>query len=258
MEDLSGHLRVERRDGSESRGRAGEALRRMQLSHDVRHGLATIGVIVETLATTRPLSGEVTDCLRGLRSELSSLIALVDEEFSVTEGPLGVRPIRLDVAAVDLVKSLRPATSTVLEVHVQPTQSAVSMVGLWRALRNLLDNAVRAASPTGTVQVRVFTLQGRAIIEVEDNGPGFGLAPRGQASLGLGIVQDFLGIYDGTLEIAPGQDSGCCARITLPAVATLEVVPPADERHGEQPARERRLAIDLTEPASPDTTCSSS
>jgi signal transduction histidine kinase len=64
-------------------------------------------------------------------------------------------------------------------------------VALWRAIRNVLDNACRVAA--GRVDVRVDADRGWIAVQVDDDGPGFGAGPAarpGLASLGLGLVHD--------------------------------------------------------------------
>ena len=50
-------------------------------------------------------------------------------------------------------------------------------IALRRSARNLVDNAVRAAGPDGRVEVAVRREGSRAVLEVSDDGPGFGRMP---------------------------------------------------------------------------------
>ena len=58
---------------------------------------------------------------------------------------------------------------------------------LWRALANVVDNATRAAGQAGRVEV-VIGQASQTVIDVIDDGPGFGNGPPGTASLGLQVV----------------------------------------------------------------------
>jgi signal transduction histidine kinase len=91
-------------------------------------------------------------------------------------------------------------------------------LALWRALRNVLDNACRVAG--GRVDVKVVNEQGWIAIQVDDDGPGFGSGstPKtgGLASLGLGIVHDLVSGYGGSLEIRHCELGGARVRILLP------------------------------------------
>jgi signal transduction histidine kinase len=118
---------------------------------------------------------------------------------------------------------LRPAAEeqgTRLEVA---TDAAVPVVAadrtqLEQALVNLGKNALEAAGPGGRVAVRVSARAGRAVLEVEDTGPGippevavhlftpfFSTKEHGQG-LGLTLVQEVLRQHrcDFTLDGPPG------------------------------------------------------
>ncbi|RMI40077.1 hypothetical protein EBO15_27915 [Actinomadura harenae] len=88
-------------------------------------------------------------------------------------------------------------------------------VALWRALRNVLDNACRVAGHR--VNVRVGVERGWVVLQVDDDGPGFGQAPGGLASLGLGIVHDLVSGYGGSLEIRTCEMGGARVRLLLPS-----------------------------------------
>ena len=57
-----------------------------------------------------------------------------------------------------------------------------------RAVFNLVENACRAAGPTGKVVVSVRREDNTVRLAVGDSGPGFGKGGSGTASLGLGTV----------------------------------------------------------------------
>jgi signal transduction histidine kinase len=57
---------------------------------------------------------------------------------------------------------------------------------------------------------------GRTVIEVADNGPGFGAGPPGTASLGLDIVTSLLEASGGSLEVTSAAGVGATVRVLLP------------------------------------------
>ncbi len=86
---------------------------------------------------------------------------------------------------------------------------------LWRVLSNVVDNAARAVGPAGRVEVAI--LRGKqAVIEVTDDGPGFGNGPAGMASLGLRVAGALLASCGGQLEVAAPVAGGTQVRIVLP------------------------------------------
>src|ERR1035438_8360108 len=102
---------------------------------------------------------------------------------------------------------------------------------LWRVVTNVVDNAARAAGPKGRVEVEVREEQGRAqgpeaVIEVTDDGPGFGSGPPGTASLGLGVVSSLLESCGGRIEVQEPEAGGTRVRIVIPVRAS-PAAPPA-------------------------------
>lgn len=100
---------------------------------------------------------------------------------------------------------------------------------LLRALCDLLDNALEAqeghAEP---VRVRLAREQARAIIEIDDAGPGLGPQARrllfspfystkqGHQGLGLYFARIVVERNDGSIEVGPGIDGGTRARLVFP------------------------------------------
>jgi signal transduction histidine kinase len=95
---------------------------------------------------------------------------------------------------------------------------------LWRVLTNVVDNAARAAGPEGTVEVEVREEQAQAqdpeaVIEITDDGPGFGSGPPGTASLGLSVVTSLLESCGGRLEVQAPEAGGTRVRVIIPVRA---------------------------------------
>ncbi|WP_296942381.1 sensor histidine kinase [uncultured Massilia sp.] len=130
-------------------------------------------------------------------------------------------------------------------------EAAIEIAGnpmmLRELLSNLIDNALRYTLPGGSVTVRVRAADGRAMLEVEDTGPGIAPAERARvferfyrilgssvsgSGLGLAIVREIavqhgadIGVFDNprsTSKTFPGS----LFRLTFPPPATPE--PDAD------------------------------
>ena len=105
-------------------------------------------------------------------------------------------------------------------------------------LNNLIDNALRYSKPQGHVTVRVRNEAGmRAVIEVEDDGPGIPASERAHvfdrfyrilgtetegSGLGLAIVKEIVTHHSGEISIEDNpRGKGCLFRISMPLVSVL-------------------------------------
>jgi len=137
--------------------------------------------------------------------------------------PARLGPCDLGIVVRAVATLLRPAAEqggTRLDVDVSPGVAPVAAdrTQLEQALVNLGKNALEAAGRGGRVTIRVTSGSGRAVLEVEDSGPGippdaasqiftpfFSTKEQGQG-LGLTLVQDVLRLHrcEFALEGPPG------------------------------------------------------
>jgi len=193
-----------------------------QLRHDIHHELATITLLASLLTTAEdvgPISRRRAAQLLDESRWLRDLVAAADDTARHTAAGTAAVPVRLDLVAVDVV---RAATLSTARVHLdaEETWAPVESLAFWRVLTNLVGNAVRAAGRLGEVRVTVREVAGRAVVRVEDDGPGFGVGPTGLASLGIGIVLDLVDAMAGDLDIGGEDGRGCRVEVRLPATGT--------------------------------------
>lgn len=233
-------------EGAEQRARSAERSTRQFLAdaaHELRTPLAGVQAAAETLIHQgTEISAEQREQLEVLLvREARRAGVLVGDLLAAARLETGAQPPRLPVPLRRLVDSeverarlLQPratvwASGPDLVVPGDPDQLA-------GVLRNLMDNALRAAGPEGSVSVAVQAAPGWAVVEVLDSGPGIAPADReriferlvrldpdrgsaaGGSGLGLAIARGWARAHGGDLVCSePPERRGALFRLTLPA-----------------------------------------
>lgn len=211
---------LERRRGPGRRRTDAEDERRLRgLLHDLGHQMTTLSYLVEAVRADSPQGRDSGFRLELLAAEMSRVLDLIDhgiyglhsdhrpdEQVTVDLRPLAGQVARLAAFAHEADVVLLPGPEAVVQA---------SPAILWRVLTNVVDNAGRAAGHGGRVTLAV-SQSAETVIEVADNGPGFGAGEPGMASLGLEIVDSLLASCDGTMEVRSGEGGGTVVRIVLP------------------------------------------
>lgn len=173
---------------------------------------------------------------------VNQLLALARAE-NLTPEAQRFTPIELSELARDIVHDWVPASfAHRIDLGFEQPGYPVMVLGnplmLRELLSNLIDNALRYTPPGGSVTVRVRSDAGdnRAILEVEDTGPGIPSAERARvferfyrilgsnvagSGLGLAIVREIAQQHDAVVDIFSNPRShdpklpGCLFRVTL-------------------------------------------
>jgi PAS domain S-box-containing protein len=206
------------------------------LAHEIRNPLNAAGLQLALLSRRiGKLSPDERPPLEGplglVRTELSRLDGLL-ADFLAFARPRDYARFPVDLGAlvrgvVDLEQVAAQEAGRRLDVE---TAGQVVVAGdadaLQQVLVNLIHNAIEAAR--ATVRVRTARKAGRALITVEDDGPGlpaeilsrafepfFTTKPKG-TGLGLAIVHTIVTSHGGEVTLETGSSGGALARVTLP------------------------------------------
>ena len=184
--------------------------------HEIRQPLAAVFALAD-LARNRP------DVPADVRRQLDQIIEQAEEISAVAGSVLETRaagngPVDVD-EVVDSVLSAFELTWSGTLVRRGGRGAAVvagDRVRVRRCLVNVVDNAVRAAGPHGTVTVAVHHGADVVRVLVEDDGPGFGHGPQG-SGIGLSVTRRELEVIGGSVAVGlPSRSGGGCVALSLP------------------------------------------
>ncbi|MEE1792345.1 HAMP domain-containing sensor histidine kinase [Streptomyces sp. BE308] len=181
------------------------------------------------------------------------LLARLDEStYLARRGAAGPDQYPLELAPMDL-RTL--AVDALHDIHAMDPIRSVALTGpdagratsapaladearLRQVVSNLVGNAVNHTPPGSGIRVGVGSLDGHAVIEIEDTGPGLTADEQkrvferfyradhsrsrtagGGSGLGLAIVHALVSAHGGRIELRSEPGEGCCFRVLLPRLS---------------------------------------
>lgn len=184
-----------------------------ELCHDLRHPIATISALVAAAELDPSLSPDVAMRLAQIEAEARRASDLCSDVLAPQASP---RLGRLDRVVTEVVEVARLSFRGTLDLVGSPVLIRAADTSVRRVVWNLLENAFRAAGPSGRVLVAVWSNHEEARLEVCDSGPGFGQSPSGSSALGLQIVGDMARRHGGRIEIGVSRLGGASVTLVLP------------------------------------------
>jgi len=206
-------------------------------SHELRTPLASTRTNVELLARAPDLPAaereQIVGDVCGQLVELSVLVGDLVDLARPDAPPNGEHEaVRLDLLVGDAVDAARPhARDHELRLEAEPCVVHADPARLHRALRNLLDNAVKYSPPGEPVEIVVRD----GCVVVRDHGPGiadedlphvfdrFYRAPDARglpgSGLGLAIVRQVARAHDGDVSAEPADGGGARLTLALPVAS---------------------------------------
>ncbi|MGC4937286.1 sensor histidine kinase [Kribbella sp. DT2] len=182
--------------------------------HDLTHEMATVRALT---AAALGASDETARraMLMLIEAEAEAMSALLRQLRTDQEA---AEPAFVPAALTDLVRAIAPTTHTEVRVSGQlpALRIGIERVSLRRVLRNLLDNAIRAAGENGVVELSAVAVDNGLAVVVADSGPGFGAGPPGLDSRGLTIVRTLVEAAGGSLEVGTAHLGGARVTVTFP------------------------------------------
>jgi two-component system sensor histidine kinase MprB len=218
-------------------GKSREAQRQLvaDASHELRTPLTSARTNIALLDRAPDLdAGERGRVVGAIGDQLAELTVLVDDLVDLArdsdqQNEQEREDVRLDLLAADAVRSAQlHAPGSDIRLSAEPTVIHGVPSRLDRAVRNLLDNALKHGPPDKPVEVTVHD----GVISVRDHGPGIAVddlphvfdrfyrapAARGLpgSGLGLAIVRQVADMHGGTVSAGPAPGGGALLELALP------------------------------------------
>jgi two-component system OmpR family sensor kinase len=199
-------------------------------SHELRTPLFSLGGFLELLDDEELDEATRQEFLASMREQVARLTKLASDLLDLTRldaGRMTVErePVDLGALAEEIAEEFRPVaqgTRHDLEAGSEPALADADELRVLQIGRILVENALLHTPPETTVRVRAASRGGRAVLEVEDDGPGIPAEQREQlferfyrlegtrasgSGLGLAIARQLAELMKGTIEITspPGR-----------------------------------------------------
>lgn len=231
-------------EGAEARARQAEERTRAFLAdaaHELRTPIAGVQAAAETLLHhDDQLDHDERQHLQALLvREAERAGALISDLLTAARLDAGIdldlAPVSLRTlvhSEIDRVRLLHPEAGVTMSGPEVVAHADAAKVG--SILRNVIDNAMRAAGPQGTVHVVVREQDQLAIVEMWDSGPGVPPSEReriferlvrldhgrtsdtGGSGLGLAIARGYARAHGGDLSCEDPHGIGAMFRLVLP------------------------------------------
>ena len=214
-------------------------------SADVAHELRTpVNRVLNTAEVALTTTGDIgakDDALETVRNTAEAMRRTIEQLLLLARGEDGrlrlVRePIDLGALLDGLVELYRP-TAERLGKTIEVAPTSIEVRGdrrlLEHAVANLLENALRHSASGATVRLAVEAENGKAVILVEDSGPGIAADDRariferfvrqdsarapGGVGLGLPIARMIARLHEGDLDVGDSVLGGAAFRFALAA-----------------------------------------
>ncbi|MCO1657004.1 sensor histidine kinase [Pseudonocardia humida] len=234
--------------------RAASEARMRTFVSDVSHELRTPLFVIKGSAQLNRMGAlaeraDVDEAMHRIDREATRLTALTEDLLllaqldDASEGHLDRTPMDLRTLATDAghdLRALDPSRAVGLtgpggDGPPGPAPVHADEARLRQIVANLVGNAAAHTPPGTPVRIGVGTAEGRAVLEVADEGPGMTAEHAGRvfdrfyrtdrsrsrsgganAGLGLAIARSLARAHDGDVELETALGEGACFRLTLP------------------------------------------
>lgn len=210
-------------------------------AHELRSPLTAMSLQAERL-TEAEMSAQARERLAALRRGIERGRNLLDQLLTLAKAQatpdLPASPVSVQDIYRRVLEDLMPvAQAKRIDIGVEGEQDAqvwVNELDIITLVKNLVDNAIRYTPESGRVDLSVITMDGRAVLSIQDNGPGIPLIERERvfdpfyrtlgsdqvgSGLGMSIVKTISDRIGADIQLGFSDEensSGLCVRILIP------------------------------------------
>jgi len=209
-------------------------------SHELKTPLAAIRGTVDVALLAPRVAADDEKALHAIARECERLERIVKDLLTIARAdaggvverkePLDVRAVAAEVAEVGEILAQERGARLVADVAGPPLQIVGDLARLRQVGLNLVDNAIRYGKAGGQVWLRVASDGERALVIVEDDGPGIPAAERERVferfhrgrrdvpgvGLGLAIARAIVREHGGTIVAGERAGGGARFEVSLP------------------------------------------
>lgn len=150
-------------------------------SHELRTPVAVILTQCEAALENPELSPDTREALEGIQRQGRHMSALISQLLTLARADKGHQRLKEEPVDMSLLAELvteelnEAAQARGMQLHLE-VEPSVTVLGdetlLMRLWLNLVENAIKYGRENGHIRVRLIAREGRAMGEVEDDGPG--------------------------------------------------------------------------------------
>ena len=223
-------------------------------AHELRSPLTALSLQAERLAQA-DMSDLARERLMALRRGIERGRNLLDQLLTLAKAQAAPEQPKSSISVQHIyrhvLEDLLPlAEAKHVDIGVEGEQDAqlwVNELDLIAVVKNLVDNAIRYTSDGGKVDLSITTEEGRAILRIQDSGPGIQVAERERvfdpfyrtlgsdqvgSGLGLSIVKAVTDRIGAEIQLGFSDEvrhSGLCVCVLVPMAKQLQGVPQKTE-----------------------------
>jgi signal transduction histidine kinase len=194
-----------------------------QLAHDLRQPIAAIRLLAAAAAADAQAPEAVLQRMRQIGDEANWISQAIDDLLADFRAQPAHHLELVDICALlrDVVISERLTYRGRIACDCLPGEGRYVIAPaarLRRAVANVLANATRAAGSDGNVRLTERAYGDMRVIEIADDGPGFGQVPQAHG-IGLQITREVLTECRGRMEIERRPEGQTLVRLMLPTAS---------------------------------------